>query len=666
MRLSTSIVRLALVSFSLCTWSAVASDASIPPDSSSVNTLTWTFHAGEYRIVPTKDGQRIEMEGRGLLTVPGRPLLPSASITLALPPGARAESVSVESVESTALPGVYRIQPASSPIPLVDPARNQDELRDLRREWTRNRLAMYSTDRAYPAAICELVGTGSLRKYAYATVAVRPFTYHPRSGRLIRHENVRFTVHYRLPEPGTAAARHQAALTWDQAADDRASGLFVNRAQRRSFYASSRGSLIGPVPWGSDYLIITDAGFVEAITTSDFPAWKGSLGHGMKIVTTSDPRITGQPGPSLSQKIRSFLRDVYGPWGVEYVLLVGGVDTVPMHYCFPDPSNHTNRWWNPNDYGGAVPTDHYYADLSDPESAGWDSDGDGFCGEYGEDDPDFLTEVYVGRIPTSNPGQITYALDKLVAFEQDTGGWKDRVLHGGAILFFENQNYDGVPFICGCRSLAAIEDDLMSGMTITHYSEQAGIVTSPYPWAALTEGNFIGSWRSGQYGIVNWSGHGSPDGAWRIIWDWDDGDGVFETNGSDGLTVSPIVQDGSVLDDDHPSIVFAISCNVGYPEVTSYGNLGIDLLTKPGIGSSAGLVSASRPAAISADFAAYPGGAEGYAYEFNNQMITHGKPVGDAIYDAKWYVHTNYVFVHIYEFQNLFDYNLFGDPALVR
>ncbi len=626
--------------------------------------LEWTFHAPAYRLVPVDGATRIELEGGGSLQTPGTPALPAKTVTLALPPGARATSVSVVAVDGTLLPGVHRIPPTPSPVLLVDPPQQRLEQERMSREWTRNRDAVYSTDRAFPASICELTGTGSLRKYAYAKIAIHPFTYQPVSGRLVHNETVRIAVHYRLPRPGSAEARHQALLNvFDRSAHERALGIFSNPTALGTY---------GPAPpctpissFQSNYLIITDDLLVDSILASGFPAWKDSLGYSLRLVTTSDPIITNQPGPFLSQKIRQFLRKVYGPWGVEYVLLVGGVSDVPMRYCFPDPSNHANTWWNPNSYGGAVPTDHYYADLSDPESAGWDSDGDGYCGEYGEDDPDFLAEVYVGRIPTSNANRITQALDKLVAFEQDTGTWKDQVLHGGAILFFENQDYGGVPFICGCRCLAAIENDLMSGMTITHYSEQAGIVTSPWLWPALTEGNFIGSWVSGQYGYVNWSGHGSPNGAWRAIWDWDDGDGVFESDGSDGTTWLPFVSGSSSLDDDHPSIVFAISCHVGYPEITGHGNLGVDLLTKPGFGAAAGILSASRPAAISVDFDADPWGAEGFAYEFNRQMIELGRPAGEATFEAKWHVHANHGKDHVYEHQNIFDYNWYGDPALV-
>ncbi len=131
----------------------------------------------------------------------------------------------------------------------------------------------------------------------------------------------------------------------------------------------------------------------------------------------------------------------------------------------------------------------------------------------------------------------------------------------------------------------------------------------------------------------------------------------------------PFISIYSNLDDDHPSIVFAISCNVGYPEPNSLGNLGIDLLTKPGFGSSAGVLSATRGAAAAIYWDSIPGGAESICYEFNRYLISGPEgpeKVGHALYDSKFYCNQNYGWDHYYEYLNMFDYNLYDDPSLVR
>jgi hypothetical protein len=130
-----------------------------------------------------------------------------------------------------------------------------------------------------------------------------------------------------------------------------------------------------------------------------------------------------------------------------------------------------------------------------------------------------------------------------------------------------------------------------------------------------------------------------------------------------------IINTSSNLEDDDPSIVFAVSCLVGYPEPNAYGRLGVDLLTEPTLGSAAGVVSATRGAAVAAYWDSLGGGAGSICYEFNRFMIdgpSGPEAVGDAIYHSKFYCNSTFPFDHYYEYKNLFDFNLYGDPSLRR
>ena len=413
-----------------------------------------------------------------------------------------------------------------------------------------------------------------------------------------------------------------------------------------------------------DYVIITTSDLIGSVTSSTFPAWKAELGYSLKTILITDPEIADQPGYDLEEQIRNFLREYYGIWGIEYVLFVGDYATVPMRICYPDSSFHVYDPSDPGLFAPGTPTDQYYADLSYPDSESWDLDGDGYLGEYNQDLPDFLPEVYVGRIPVNNTDRITYTLNKSVTFEQDSGSWKRNVLHPTTILFFENQDYSGYPFIDGASVIDSIETGLMDGWNITHMSEQYGLVTSLFPWPAVSEEAFSDHWRNGQYAVVNWSGHGWSHDVCRTVWEWDDGDGVPERANGELTNISLINVTSTILDDDHPSVVFAISCNVGYPEPNAWGNLGIDLATKQGCGSAVGMVSASRPSAISADWKNSPGGAEQICFDFNRYLISEGENVGVALYDGKYDATTVYGWPHIYEYGNVYNINLYGDPSL--
>jgi len=629
------------------------------------NVLTADVYSGEYRIIDTDQGQRFEMEGFSYLNTPGKPMLPAKNFLIALPPGARVQSVEVEGVGATQLPGTYRIAPVPPVKPLADPLQFPELVQRAGREWQSNYDLVYNSDQAYPETRGRLSGSGALRKYSYASVSFHPFSYHPESGKLIYCDAGRIIIDYDLLPAGSPEAQQAEESKWDNLADDRASRLFINFEEVRQMYQPT-----GPRPIGSpqtyDYVIITTSPLQSAIVASNFLDWKASLGYNVRTVLTTDPEIAGQAGADLAEKIRNFLRYNYVSWGMEYVLLVGDCETIPMRYCYPDPTNHTNLAGTPNATSGENPTDYYYADLSDPDNLSWDSDGDGYPGEYGEDNPDFLAEVYVGRIPTSNTSRITYALNKTVTFEQDTGEWKNSALHAGTFWWFENEDYTGTPIMDGATCLSYVESDLLSGWNISHYSEQAGLCPSVYPWPALTEAAFTTDWRTGQYCIVNWGAHGWSSYAARKIWAWDDGDEVPEGGEMSWPTLAGI---SSSLDDDYPGFFFPMSCLISCPEPNAWGNLGIDLLTEPGWGASIGVVGATRTVWGTGYWPTVPGLVESYLYEFYRYMIDGpGGPekAGQALYDAKFYTHHNYPVAHYCEYWDLVTYNLYGDPSLVR
>jgi len=163
---------------------------------------------------------------------------------------------------------------------------------------------------------------------------------------------------------------------------------------------------------------------------------------------------------------------------------------------------------------------------------------------------------------------------------------------------------------------------------------------------------------------VNWSGHGWPNGAARSVWAWDDGDGVPESSNGEINSLYYINLESTILENDHPSVVFAISCDVGYPEPNPWGNSGIDLLTDPDWGASVGVVSASRPAAVSGDWKNEPGGTEQICYEFNRYLIQEEQRTGDALYNGKFHATSVYGWGIVYEYMNLYNFNLYGDPTL--
>ncbi len=645
----------------LCCAGVVMASPDVTGSRVEENRVIVTLESGEFEFVPasdpTGDTERIEMKSFGRIQVPGQPALPMQRFLVALPPGARATSIEILGLTSRDIGDHHRIAPAPPIAFLGDMPGWDDATQRVRDEWQAEYDAVYLNGATFPAEAAWLAAKGSYRQVAYASVAFCPFTYHPLSGRIEHHAGIEIAIHF---ETSSADAPRIAP---DAITEARAADLFSNYATVADLYRT--GGDGPPSPDDTyDFVIITTDACLGALNASDFPAWKADRGYSLRTLLTTDPEIASQPGVDLAEKIRNCLRSNYLQWGTRYVLMVGDYAEVPMRICYPDPDFHVYDPWDPGLIAPGTPTDYYFADLSYDDDVSWDSDGDGYHGEYGHDDPDFLAEVSVGRIPVNSGSRIVYSLNKLVAFEQDTGAWKRNVLHGGSILFFENQNGSGYPFIDGASCLDSIEVGLMDGFSITHFTERAGIVQSLYDWPAITEYSFTNAWGTGQHAVVNWSGHGWPDGAYRTIWAWDDGDGIPE-HGNGELQSHRFIGLGSGnIDDDHPSIVFAISCNVGYPDPNPYGNLGIDLLTLPGWGASAGIVSSARPAAISGDWRNDPGGTEQICYDFNRYLLVEAERVGDALYDGKFSATSEYGWDRVYEYMNLYNFNLFGDPSM--
>jgi len=622
------------------------------------------FESGPFEL---NDGG-IDVDGFGFLADPGKPRLPARTYLFLLPPGAKALRVELLDSESSSLPGTFRIDASPPILPLAEEQSLSRLMRETFSQWKKDRWAAYASDEAYPEEPVWIVGSGSMRKYSYVALRFAPFAYHPLSDRLVHYKSVDVSVVYRLPEAGSEEEIRLSRILGEKTSDGKASRLFGNFADMAPLYDAAGGTS-GERDETYDYVILTPASLAGSILASGFVDWKASQGYNVRIVSLSDPEIIGQPGIDLAARIRNFLREYYGPWGIEYALLVGSYETLPMRYCFPDPANHEHHPDSPGNYGGSVPTDSYYADLSLSDAESWDLDGDGYFGEYEEDAPDFLAEISVGRIPSDNPARVGYALAKIVRYEQDTGNWKDQALHAGAILFHENQDGMDIPFRDGAVCMDRIETFNMGGWNVDHYCEHEGLAPSSYNWPSLTEDNFTSAWRAGRWGLVTWASHGKTYEAMRTIWTWDDGDGVFETDGSDGVDHPAFLAEGSELEDDYPSIVWAVSCNIGWPESNPEGNLGVDLMTRPGSGAAAGIISATRTAYVSAYWPDDPGGTESMCCEFNRFLIDGPdgpELAGDAHFDSKFYCFVSFPLDSYLEYKDQYSFNLYGDPAMAR
>lgn len=607
--------------------------------------LTVILNAGDYKITKDEDGyQRIRMEGFGSLSQPGEPWLPGRIFYIALPPRAVVHSVTVEGMTPRELPGTYLLVPIPPDFPQMQPDR--DWLRNIQEKWESRRREAYSSDTPYPKEVGQFEGMGGLRKYTFARVSFCPFTYHPKSGRLIHYAGARVTINYTAPGMNDEVRR----LLSDDKMDDRAAELLVNYQEARHWYPRMMPK---DKQEDYDYVIITTKNLQSACDT--LKDWKQDLGYDVKVVNTAwiDTAYTGA---DIQEKIRNFLIDKYldADWGIEYVLIAADDDSIPMRRFFPDPNNHRVA------SDTTTPSDYYYADLT----GNWDTDGDGFPGELNQDSTlDWVADVYVGRIASNDFDEIHDICTKLVEFEgEDAFSWKYDALLLGAMSNFTDEDTNWTwDKTDGAELMEDMIDDMLGPIwnTTTMY-EKAGLDTSDSLCdQPLTHNNVRNAWSAGTYGIVNWWAHGWWNSASRKWWSEDDGDGIPES-WNDEISWQVFIENADCpsLDDDHPSIVYANSCRCGWPEQNC---LAKNLLDQ----GSAGMVASTRDSWYYDGWDdVTDGGNATLDYNFFHELLNHDKKLGEALFDAKVTHATQYLW-SMGQQMNLFDFCLYGEPSLI-
>jgi len=495
-----------------------------------------TIPIGDYEIISTENGQEIFVESFGRIPEVGKPNLPSRIFAIAIPPGAEVVEVTYKTSEGIILPETYEILPV--PLPRVigqeDPLiYEQDKI-----EYEENYETAYSSDDPYPQHIVEFVRTAGYRKYNLVDVRVTPFTYRPLSGQLTYYPEITVYVSYILPETSAEIMDDNLQRT-EQIAED----IIINYDQAQNWYNG------GTIAGGGlhDFVIIT----LDSLATSvqSLSNWETYKGRTVEVVTTSWIS-SNYNGYDLAEKMRNFLIDKYPSqeWGIEDVLLVGDYDDVPMRRC-----------WQDEGYGKPE-TDYYYAELSLPDDQSWDANQNHRWGENYGDPIDFYTEVNVGRIPWSNPSDVSGICDKSVTYEQSNDiGFKRNILLLGAFFWPDTDN----------AVLMEYKTDpnlhpWMSTWTMMRMYEQG---YSQYPMDCdLNYNNVKSEWSSGKYAFVNWAGHGSP------------------TSSHIYYSGSPAFVDNAMcpyLNDDYPSIIFADACS---NSDTDHLNIGQAMLKQGGVG----------------------------------------------------------------------------------
>ena len=157
---------------------------------------------------------------------------------------------------------------------------------------------------------------------------------------------------------------------------------------------------------------------------------KNGRGVSAKFVGLNE--VYGGTGRDNQEKIKYYIKDAMENWDTSNVLLVGAYninDTGTKYLKLPARFTHIESV-DPKDDELFV-SDLYYADIYDGDMnfCSWDADGDNVFGEYYDEDNidgvDGLPDVYLGRIPARNGGEVTTVVNKIKKYENDEAWQED-------------------------------------------------------------------------------------------------------------------------------------------------------------------------------------------------------------------------------------------------
>jgi hypothetical protein len=613
------------------------------------DTYEYTINSGSYEIKDAGDGrQEIMMEGFGQLLDPGRPKLPSKIFNIAVPPDSSVLDVRIAVASGQALPGTYNIAPSLMESPLDA---TEADIKHRKAEYDKIVASAYASDSFYPADPGGFIGRGGYREYSLVQVRFTPFQYQASSKTLVYYPSAVVTVEYVSGAPVSSKEEPAASRAGESAAEN---GIHVripeveeHAAEILENYDEAQRWFPAPIDEGTidsavglyDFVIVTTEALVDAV--QPLVNYEKSKGRTVYVATITWINAN-YSGADLQRRIRYFLRDKYpsDQWGITNVCLVGDLTDVPMRYCHPSGSA-----------GSSVPTDLYYAELTNMDSLSWDYNWDGYFGEYGVDTIDFIQEVNVGRIPWSDFDTVEAICQKIAEYDYSSSmsGYKDNVLFNMAYFWYDT---DG----------AVLSEYLLNSTTyfddMTPYRIYERSIYNPgstsHRWSTYSANDYMDSagspfvdrWASTtNYGFVNWLGHGSSVSA--------------SYHCGDDLSCWNFIHrdDTTDLDDNYPAVVFSDSCSTAYPDVNS---LGRNVMRQGGVA----FVGASRTA-----YGAHgwndpsDGNCESFHYEFARRVADFANyTVGQCFRYALYTMYNTHNWGT--SWYQMFEWTLFGNPDM--
>jgi len=408
-------------------------------------------------------------ESTSTLMHPGKPMLPVVTRVFTFPFGSKIKSVDVSFSEIKEYTLTKEVQPALKPIPMIDGAIMEEEpVKDEK---------VYTSKELYPSSSYSynaVAGLNGEEHVIYLSVRCYPVRYSP-------DQNLIYSSKY----------------------------VDINVIYEESIIPVS-------VPDEYDLAIIAPEQFSSELQ----PLVDHKISYGVDtILKTTEEIYVEYIGVDKPEQIKYFIKDAFDNFGIRYVLLVGGLNSLIYAERRDDCNQGSNDWLVPVRYtnlremGGTYDpgfiSDLYYADIYDGEAnfSSWDSNNDGIFANWqiftGDKDVlDLCPDLYVGRLPCRNIKEVKIMVNKIINYESsvcDPSWFNKMVLVGGDTFETSDSIFEGE-----VETQKAL--DYMSGFESTKLwvsnKDIGGLVPEPDSIIeTVSEG----------CGFLHFAGHGSPE-----------------------------------------------------------------------------------------------------------------------------------------------------------
>ncbi|MGB9720657.1 MAG: C25 family cysteine peptidase, partial [bacterium] len=360
------------------------------------------FDLNALQFAQSADTTRIRITGWETIDRIGAPELPSRTIKIALPLGAKVEKVEILSATQKEFDLPFEVSFARKPVILSQPVVKTNE----------PDKSIYLSTNPYPEEILMFKGSGIFDNYQICEIICVPFQYYPLSRKLVAYEQIDYAIHYE----GGINVGSKNDLIKKLISNPDAITSTEQRVKREQL----------------QYVIITESPMDTVFQR--LAQWKTKKGIPAEVRNVSWI-ISHYPGEDSAAKIRNYLKTITDS-NTQYVLLAGDIDFVPCRFAY---AMTCSAGFSPG-REDTMPCDLYYADLQ----GNWDFDNDHSYGEI-EDSIDLYPDLLIGRAPVNTIAEAQKFVEKILMYEKNPSlGYIDNGLFAAEILWTDPYTDQGV------------------------------------------------------------------------------------------------------------------------------------------------------------------------------------------------------------------------------